>query len=180
MDDNKQPWILAGYDLFSKEGFKGLKIEVLARKVNKSKSSFYHHFADLDGFTESLLNYHLERSKIIAEREKQCKIMVPDMLNILLEVKQDLLFNRQLRVNRDVLEFKKCFEKTDKEFENTFLDVWAETLGLSYKKHLAQIVLNQTIENFYFQITEETLTYEWLFNYIFKIREMVNEFIKNN
>ena len=52
MTDTKLPWILCGYDIFSKEGSNGLKIEVIARRVNKSKSSFYHHFADLDLFIE--------------------------------------------------------------------------------------------------------------------------------
>lgn len=37
----KLPWIIAGYDLFAKEGPKGLKIEVMASNVKKSKSSFY-------------------------------------------------------------------------------------------------------------------------------------------
>ena len=54
--DNKLPWILCGYNIFSKEGPKGLKIEVIARQVSKNKSSFYHHFADLEVFTEILLN----------------------------------------------------------------------------------------------------------------------------
>lgn len=66
---NMQPWILAGYELFAIDGPTGLKVEVISRKVNKSKSSFYHHFADLEVFTEYLLNYHMERAKAIAQLE---------------------------------------------------------------------------------------------------------------
>ena len=34
--DTKEPWILCGYETFSKEGQKGLKIEVIARQINKN------------------------------------------------------------------------------------------------------------------------------------------------
>ncbi|NQZ48466.1 MAG: TetR/AcrR family transcriptional regulator, partial [Erythrobacter sp.] len=65
------PWIKAGYTLFAEEGPQGLKVEVIARRVNKSKSSFYHHFADLEVFTEFLLDHHLKQSAHLAELEKE-------------------------------------------------------------------------------------------------------------
>ncbi len=67
--DTKQPWILTGYRLFDQQGPVGLKVEVLAREVGKSKSSFYHHFADLEAFTEAMLVHHLQQSRLIAEQE---------------------------------------------------------------------------------------------------------------
>jgi AcrR family transcriptional regulator len=77
----RQPWILEGYKIFSQEGSKGLKIEVISRKVNKSKSSFYHLFADIDCFMEELLTFHLERAKIIAERERACNSIDPALIS---------------------------------------------------------------------------------------------------
>ena len=177
--DSKQPWILVGYNIFSKEGQTGLKIEVIARKVGKSKSSFYHHFADIEIFTELLLNYHLERAIVIAEMEKCCNNVVPDLLNVLIEVKEDLLFNRQLRINRQIPAFKNCFEKSSKAVGEAILGIWAEMLGLGDNSHLAQMVLNLSLENFYLQITEETLTYEWLLNYVRDLKTMVHGFQMN-
>jgi AcrR family transcriptional regulator len=177
--DSKQSWILCGYDLFSKEGPKGLKIEVIARLVKKNKSSFYHHFADLEIFTEILLKFHLERAAIIAEKERQCKTVVPDLLNLLIEVKQDLFFNRQLRIHRNIKEFKDCFEQSSKKVGEAIVGIWADALGLSNNSNLAGIVLNLSLENFYLQITEETMTYNWLENYINELRLMVKEFEKN-
>jgi AcrR family transcriptional regulator len=177
MSENiKQPWILEGYKLFLKDGPKGLKIEVMARKVDKSKSSFYHLFADIDCFTEELLSFHLERAKIIAEKERLCKSIDPALINLLLEVKQDLLFNRQLRVNRSNPAFKHCFEKANQLVGNTFLEVWAKEIGLGNKPKLAEIFFGLVLENFYLQLTEETLTYEWLSDYFKNIRLMVAEF----
>jgi AcrR family transcriptional regulator len=174
----KQPWILEGYELFSREGSKGLKIEVISRKVKKSKSSFYHLFADIDCFTEELLSFHLERAKIIADKERLCKSIDPALINLLLEAKQDLLFNRQLRVNRTNPAFKQCFEKANQLVGNAFLEVWAKEIGLENKPKLAEIFFGLVLENFYLQTTVETLTYEWLSDYFKNIRLMVTEFNK--
>ena len=69
---NKLPWLEIGYSIFSAEGPKGLRVEVIARAMGKSKSSFYHHFGDLEGFVNTLLNYHEERGNIIAKRAQAC------------------------------------------------------------------------------------------------------------
>ena len=171
----KQPWILAGYKVFSEEGLSGLKVEIIARKIDKSKSSFYHLFGDVDCFLENLFDYHLERTKIIANKEKLCKNIVPELLNLLLEVKQDLLFHRQLRVNRHLPDYKKCFEVAHQQVEDAIIDVWASMLELSEKKYVARIIFELTIENFYLQITEDSLTFEWLLSYVNKLRFMVEE-----
>ena len=66
MTGNKDIWIKAGYEVFAASGQDALRIEPLARMVGRSKSSFYHHFADMELFVEHLLAYHLERSAVIA------------------------------------------------------------------------------------------------------------------
>lgn len=177
-DANKTQWIEIGYELFSKEGPKGLKVELLARKAGKSKSSFYHHFGDLELFTDSLLQYHLERSIVISKQAASCQNMVPDLLNLLLSVKSDILFDRQLRIHRDVLEFKKCFEKASGQVEDAFLNIWSDSLGLGDKTYLARIILNLTVENFYLSVTDENINSEWLVNYLKEIHFMVREMMK--
>jgi AcrR family transcriptional regulator len=171
-----QPWILEGYNVFSKEGLNGLKVEVISRKVKKSKSSFYHLFADIDCFIEELLTFHLQRAKLIAERERLCKSIDPDLINLLIEVKEDLLFNRQLRVNRSNTAFKLCFEKANQLVGNAFLEVWAKEIGLENKPKLATIFFGLVLENFYLQLTDDSFTYEWFSDYFSKIRTMVAEF----
>ncbi|MEO0470119.1 MAG: TetR/AcrR family transcriptional regulator [Bacteroidota bacterium] len=170
------PWILTGYRMFAQKGPAALKIEVIAREVGKSKSSFYHHFADLEVFREFLLAHHLERAEIIAERERACKTLVPELLEVLVDVKEDLLFNRQLRFNRDNPRFKSCFEKSTQAVGDGILRIWAEALDLGDNSYLAQLVLNLTLENFYLQITEENLTYDWLETYVTELKTMVQAF----
>lgn len=59
MRKTQQPWITQGYATFAAEGPAGLKVERLAKNIGKNKSSFYHHFADLEIFTTILLKVHL-------------------------------------------------------------------------------------------------------------------------
>lgn len=178
-DDIKKPWIEAGYHFFAKDGPQGLKIELIAKAVFKSKSSFYHLFADLNAFIEQLLLHHQERATNIAAEAKTCKNMVPEVLNLLISAKQDILFERQLRIHRNIPAYKKCFEQANGMVEDAFLEVWRDALGLKENTYLARIILNLTVDNFYLRVTEDTLNYEWLMDFLKEIRFMVNEITKN-
>ena len=112
--DNKEIWIKTGYEIFAANGKTGLKIEPLAKTVGKSKSSFYHHFADLDIFIDFLLKRHIQQSYIIANKEQKAENIDPELINILVEHKTDLLFNRQLRINQNIQLF------ADKLFQYNF------------------------------------------------------------
>ena len=169
----KEPWMQAAYTLFAQQGPAGLKVEVLARQVGKSKSSFYHHFADLEVFTEQLLAYHLERVRYIADLERQCPRVVPDLLRLLMTVEEDLLFNRQVRTHRAVAGFQDCIDTTNREIAGAILPQWAEAFGLTDRPEVARLLLNLVIDNFYLQLTSQPLTYEWLLQYTGELRRMV-------
>lgn len=178
MKDAQRAWILVGYELFAQEGPKGLKVEVIAKKVGKNKSSFYHHFVDMDIFTSFLLDFHLERSKIIAEEERRCQNVDPELFEVLLKNKQDLLFNRQLRIHRQNAAFESCFMQVNEIVAGAITGIWAQALGLSGNSNLANMVLELSIENFYLQITEDTLTFDWLQQYLQRLQNMVQAFDK--
>lgn len=171
-----QSWIKEAYAVFAKEGPRGLQVEQLARLVGKSKSSFYHHFVDVENFTQLLLDYHYERSEWIAEQEQQCANVIPELLEFILTIKTDLLFNRQLRIHRQQPHFSQCFEATNKLVGEAIVGLWAKELGLTHNTKLANMVLMLSLENFYLQITEETLNYPWLEGYVLQLKKMVQEF----
>ena len=176
MDKVKLPWIELGYRIFAEEGPNGLKVERMAKLVQKNKSSFYHHFADIETFTELLLEYHLTRANILADRERVCKNVVPELVLVLLEFKEDLFFNRQLRFHRDNPGFQACFEKANQGVGAAILGIWATELGLEQKSHLALLILQLSMENFFLQITPETISYNWLVEYIQRLKQMVKAF----
>ena len=112
----------------------------------------------------------------MVEEESRCKNVVPELCLVLITFKEDLLFNRQLRIHRNESRFKTCFEKTNQDIGLAIMDIWAAGLGLPTHSDLAPIVLNLSMDNFYLQITEETLTYEWLTNYFEGLRNMIRAF----
>ncbi len=172
--DNNRVWIETAYGIFALEGPKGLRIESIARIIGKSKSSFYHHFADLGIFTDVLLGHHLDRAQDIALRMQRCERMDPDMLELLVDVKTDILFHRQLRIHRDVQSYRQYFEKAHAPIEEALLGVWSKALDLGARERLARIMLNLAVENFYLRVTAESLTREWLLHYLSEIRAMVD------
>lgn len=172
-----EPWMTAGYKTFALEGPQGLKVERLSKSVGKNKSSFYHHFADLEVFTTHLLEYHLAQAEILAVKESECSSL-DELMDVLVDHKLDLLFNRQLRVHRENPDFEKCFCQTTEMTVPAFLRFWMEILELTDNSYLAQMVLKLSLENFYLQITYETLTQEWLQKYFQDLRTMVKEFKK--
>ena len=175
MNKKESTWIKRGYQTFALEGPKGLKIERLAHQVQKNKSSFYHHYSDLEIFTEHLLAQHLNQAYIIAEKESRCSSL-EELIDILVSHKYDLLFNRQLRIHRENPEFRECFEKTNEITTEAIREVWAKTLGLAEHAYLADLILKLGIENFYLQITLDTLNHGWLHNYFAEFKKLVKEF----
>jgi AcrR family transcriptional regulator len=175
MKEIEKSWIENGYRFFAYEGPSGLKIERLSKVVGKNKSSFYHLFADLEVFMQRLLAFHLHQAKIIAAKESMSK-NEQELTDIILEHKVDLLFNRQLRFHRENPDFKNCFDKINQISIPAILPVWKKIIGISDNTSLAQMVLTLSLENFYLQITDETLNESWLKTYFATIREMILHF----
>lgn len=173
LPDTTRPWIETGYGIFAHEGPAGLRIEYIARIIGKSKSSFYHHFADLEIFTDLLLEQHLQRSADIAQRMRQCQRLEPDMLDLLVSVKEDILFQRQLRIHRQVPAFGRCIAQAHGPIEEALLGLWSQALGLASRPQLARAMLKLVVDNFYLRITSDTLDQAWLRGYLDEIRGMV-------
>jgi AcrR family transcriptional regulator len=173
LTDTAHPWIEAGYGIFAREGPAGLRIEYIARTIGKSKSSFYHLFADLPIFTDLLLDHHLHRATDIAQRMRACERLEPDMLDLLVSVKEDILFQRQLRIHRHVPAFGRCIAQAHEPIEEALLALWTQALGLESRPQLARAMLKLVVDNFYLRVTAETLDQAWLRGYLEEIRGMV-------
>ena len=174
---SEQEWIDIGYRVFAIDGPNALKVERLARAVGKNKSSFYHYFADMEVFTMRLLEFHLSQGRIVANKEGESR-NEEELCQVILHHKIDLLFNRQLRFHRENPEFKKCFDEVTAYASPKMLPVWKTIIGLEENTYLAEAVLALSLENFFLQITDETLTSDWLGAYFSNIRTMINHFKK--
>lgn len=174
--DNKEIWIKIGYEIFAINGQSRLKIEPLAKSVGKSKSSFYHHFADLELYMDFLLNYHIQQSKIIAKKEQNAQNIDPELINILVEHKTDLLFNRQLRISQNIPSFAVALEQSNKIIGNAFVNTWVKDSNLQLTAKQIDGIFSLALENFFLQINIETLNYNWLSNYFKNLKTIANNF----
>ncbi len=174
--DSKDIWIKKGYEIFATLGQHGLKIEPLSKTIGKSKSSFYHHFADLETFTEYLLKYHIEQSKIIAYKEQNATNIHPELINILVEHKVDLLFNRQLRINQNIASFAIILQQSNKIVGDAFVKVWIKDLNLQLSPKQIEGIFSLALENFFLQINMENLNYDWLSSYFESLKRIANNF----
>lgn len=177
MTENKDTWIKTGYEIFALSGENGLKIEALAKKVGISKSSFYHHFADLEIFVEYLLKYHLLQSQRMAEKERSAKNIDPELINILVEHKIDLLFNRQLRINQQQQPYKETLDKSNQIIGNEFVKLWATDLNLNLSPQQLESLFELALENFYLQINAENLNPAWLSAYFNNLKRIARNFV---
>ena len=175
--DNKESWIKAGYEIFALAGQTGLKIEPLARAVGKSKSSFYHHFADIELFVDFLLKHHIQQSYIIADKEQKAKNIEPELINILIEHRTDLLFNRQLRIHQNVKIFTKTLIQSDKIVGDAFKMAWVKDINLQLTPRQLEGVFTLALENFFLQINADNLTYKWLSEYFNNLKRIISNFI---
>jgi AcrR family transcriptional regulator len=176
MTHSKDIWIKTGYDFFATAGATGIKIELLSKKTGISKSSFYHHFADLEMFTEQLLKYHIEQSSVIASKEESAKNIDPELINILIEHKTDLLFNRQLRIDRQHKAYAATVKQSDKTIGNAFVMVWVKDLNLRLSPQQLAGIFELALENFYLQINSENLNRQWLSAYFANVKRIAQSF----
>lgn len=176
MSDNKEIWITTGYEIFAYSGQSALKIEPLAKKVGKNKSSFYHYFADMELFIDELLQYHLEQSLIIAKKEQNATSINPELINIMVEHKTDILFNRQLRIHREQKKLLSVLEKSNEIIGNDFVLLWIKELDIKLSQKQLESIFELALENFYLQINAQNLNHQWLSNYFDYLKKIVLNF----
>lgn len=177
MANSKEIWVKTGYEIFALSGQSGLKIEQIAKKVGISKSSFYHFFADIELFVEELLKRHIEKSHIIAQKEQNAKNINPDLIEIIVDHKIDVLFNRQLRINRENKIFIDVLTKSNEIVGNAFVMLWVRDLSLKLSQRQLESIFELALENFYLQINSENLNHQWLSNYFTNLKKIIENFV---
>ncbi len=170
-------WILTGYKICATDGFDALKIEQLAKSVGISKSSFYHYFADLECFIDELLGYHYEQCAILANKEKNCIQIYPDLIDILMEHRIDLLFHRQIRINRKNIQIKKALEKSNRILGNYSVMLWARDINHNLSQNQLDGLFKIATDDFYMRINGTNLNHEYLNNYFKNLGQTTKQIV---
>lgn len=177
MTNSRDIWIQVGYEAFAADGPGGLKIEAMARRAGISKSSFYHHFADLDIFTDCLLTEHLRHNHLMAQKEQQATCIAPDLVQILADHRTDLLFHKQLRVHRNHPPFLQTLQQADLITGSAFALVWVRELNLRMSDRQLSAFFELALENFYLQIHADNLHVAWLTAYFAQLKRIAADFV---
>ena len=117
----KEQWLVKGYEHFAKEGPENLSISKIGKEIGASRSSFYHHFGDLEFFIDELLAAHWEVCQEFDLRaQKNCRNIIPDLYRELAKHPDSLQFHIQLFRNRTQPRynflFLKSFESSARKF----------------------------------------------------------------
>lgn len=57
---DKKQWFVVGLDVLAKDGFARITIDNLCGLLQITKGAFYHHFKNIDGYIDALMEYWLE------------------------------------------------------------------------------------------------------------------------
>lgn len=162
MHENKKKWVIKGYEYVAMRSISSLNVETLARQVGTSKSSFYHYFADLSIFTEQLMQYHLEQSVIIAQKEKMALSINPDLIEILIDHRIDLLFSKHLRASTNNKAYQKTLAKSTAIIGNELINLWLKDTQLKLTFNQAEAFMELAMGNFFLAINADNINKIWL------------------
>ncbi len=169
-------WLEIGYKLFALEGPQAVQIEKMARFIRISKSSFYHHFADLEVFLEKLLEQHYIQACLIGEKEQSATCIDPDLIQVLVAHKTDLLFNRQLRFHRQRDQFDVLLKRADGAISSSFVHLLVKELNPKLSEDQLEGFFGLALENFFLQINANNLNDDWLRCYFSQLRDVLSLF----
>lgn len=170
-------WIEGGYQVFGTEGLKGLKVERLSAKIGVSKSSFYYSFIDFEKYFQELIQVHKERLSILADQESKCQSIDPELIEIFMEYKWDLFFNKQLRFSGLYSQYSQILEEADTLAKKHFVKLWKKDLALNINDSQLESLFHLALENFYFRLNEETIEYSYLSQYFQHMRSLIQNII---
>jgi AcrR family transcriptional regulator len=170
-------WVETGYEMLALTGEQGLKVEALSRKVGVSKSSFYHHFADLEVFRAYLMEFHVHQCRVIAEKERAAHNIDPELIEVLMEHKTDLLFNRYLRVHQHIKLHEDTLKQSNQILGKEFIRLWAQELNVNLNPVQFENLYALALEHFFLQTSETNLTHQWLSAYFKSLSRMAQSFV---
>jgi AcrR family transcriptional regulator len=175
-----QNWIDKGYELFTHSGPDGIKVETLARKMHVSKSSFYYHFGDQETFLELLLEEHYHITERFGADAKQCKAFVPDFIDVMLKYQSAILFQRQLRIHRENLDFQLAYQRAADTVNREMLPIWAKHMGIDSDMNFARSLYTVIEDSFYERVREKTFSLEWIYGFLHENESVIQGLVKRS
>ena len=121
----KERWVNAGYQLFGQIGTAALNVERLSMILGLSRSSFYHHFGEIEIFENHLLKHHIDRYETLKTHVDNCNSFDPELLALVTNFKDEVAFQRQLLINETIPRYQQCFNDAKAITEDKIYKLWS-------------------------------------------------------
>lgn len=175
----KKDWIKLGYELFSEDGFSGIIIEKMSKKLVCNKSSFYWYFKTKKQFVEELTEYWVnkETEQIITliNNEKSASQKLKNLIAISYKKLPYLDFIFYLK--RYALKEKKIKTTIDEIDHQRIIYVKTLLVELGYSNQVAEVkasVLYKHLIGY-----QEMIRYKQQnANYLQEVKKEINQFIE--
>lgn len=175
----KKDWIKLGYKLFSEQGFSGIVIEKMSKKLKCNKSSFYWHFKTKKEFIEKLTEYWVsnETEQIIklTNNEKSASQKLKTLITI--SYKQMPYLDFVFYLKRYALKEKKIKLTIDKIDNHRIEYVKTLLVELGYANQVAKVkalVLYKHLIGYHEMIRYKKQDK----NYLQEVKKEINQFIE--
>jgi len=170
-----EKWIVAGYELFAKEGPVGIQVERLARILNLNKSGFYHYFGDMENFSRQLIRYHYRLFGQFLDEYADCQNVDPEYLNIVVKHKISVMGQMQMVRNKSNPLFYNVNKELDEQVVRIGQRIWAKHLDIHNNPDLVSMYLGLVRDMFYSRITLERFTFDYLQTLAQEAKEIVTK-----
>ena len=157
--DTREKWLKKAYEHFAEYGPEALRVQKIASELDVPRTTFYHHFYDLEDLVSQLLQRYLaDVDYIIQIHRGQIKQLIPDLHIILAQHPWNLKFGRQLFLNRynpvHNMIFLTAREKVNKVTIPLFIDYYHFNIPYS----IAEDLWNSLSESWYSRLDPNDLS----------------------
>ena len=149
VSSNYDKWLQQGYELFGEIGPLALNAEKLSSLVGLNRSSFYHYFGTMEAFEKDLLEFHIERYKIVGDIIKDYEALEELFSEDVFQHQDALLFQRQLLIHQGTERYRKCSEGARAFTEAKTFELWS-TFTANDTKSEEEWNLFKAVRDFYF------------------------------
>lgn len=182
IENNRELWIEKGYEHFALYGPNQLSINKLSKTIGLSRASFYHHFGDLELFTEELLHLHwqiVQQFNVLGK--EKCRRLFPDLYDVLEQYPLALKFSLQLFHHRSTPAFNFLLIKTYESSAKSFcLDLFVEYFHLIQSEEEISHLWLTLGEAWYSRLDPDDLSAATLQRHSEEILENLSSFVNTN
>jgi len=173
---SKNDVIDVGYALFALEGPEHIE-ERVEQEMGLKHAEFLSRFGAEEIFIEALIAHHIELVDDFLEETEHCTSWDPALLNLIVDYKLTVLFNRQLKQHSGNPVFHLTYNRISYLVQSHAFELWRKYMNLHPHMELSRELYEVLRDVFHSRITRENLNYEYLKSLAGEFRTIIEKLI---